>query len=129
MSQPNTQPAAKSDQTFWIYLAYIFEWVLGLIGLAVVKDDDRIRFHCAQSFVLSAAFWIINIVLWILSAIFYATIILAFLGIIIGVLQFLFFGAYYVYKIILIVQVAQGKDPRIPMCANFADKNVVKWFK
>jgi uncharacterized membrane protein len=129
MSQPNPQPVAKSDQTFWIYLAYIFEWLLGLIGLAVVKDDDRVRFHCAQSFTLSVAFWVINIVLWILSAIFVATIILSPLALIIGVLQFLFFAAYYVYKIILIVQVAQGKDPKIPVCANFAEKNVVKWFK
>lgn len=126
MAQPNMQPAAKSDQSFWIYLSYIFGWILGLITLAVVKDDDRVRFHGAQAFVLNVALFLVMIVLMILSAITAITIVLPIL---ISILMFLICGAYMVYVIILIVQVAQGKDPKVPYCGDFAMKNVMNWFK
>ncbi len=126
MSQPNTQPVAKSDNAFWIYLSYIFGWVLGLIGLAVVKDDNRVRFHCAQAFVLSAAFTILNIILWILTAITAITIVIPLL---IGILQFLVSIGFLVYIIIIMVKASKGEDMRVPMCADFAEKNVINWFK
>ncbi len=126
MAQPNPQPAVKSDNTIWIYLSYILGFVLGLIGLAVVKDDAKVRFHCAQAVVLSGAFWIVNLIGWILSAILAITIILP---IIIGIVQFLIGAAYCVYTILIIIKVAQGNDFRVPYAGDFAEKNVVNLFK
>ena len=127
MSQPNPQPAVKSDQTFWIYLSYIFGWILGLVSLAVVKDDDRVRFQCAQALTLSAAVTVVWIVLAILSG--------AFLWVALGLFWFfraliyLLLLAYYVYVIILILQIAQNGNPRVPIAGDFAEKNLVKLFK
>lgn len=126
MSQPNTQPAAKSDQTFWIYLSYLLGWIFGLIGLAVVKDDDRVRFHCAQSLVFSAALYIVMFILGIFSLITAITLILPIL---ITILMVFIGIGVLIYTIILLVKISKGENPRIPLCADFADKNVVKWFK
>lgn len=128
MSQTNPNPAAKSDQTFWIYLAYLLHWILALIGLAVVKDDDRVRFHCAQAFALSvatfAAWIVLAIVGGILGLIWYG------LWVFISIVIWLLWIAYYAYVIIvLVLPVSQGKDPRVPVVADFAEKNIVNWFK
>ena len=116
MAQPNPQPAAKSDQTIWIYLSLILGWVFSLIGLAVVKDDDRVRFHCAQTGVLSVAFCVVSFVLNIIPI----------LG---QILWFLLWLGYIVYIILLIVKVSKGENPRIPVCADFAEKNLMNLFK
>lgn len=127
MSQPNPQPAAKTDQTFWIYLSYLLHWILGIIALATVKDDDRVRFQCAQALALSAVFCLGMIALAILSGIF---VTIAFgLWRVFSILYWLLVLAYYVYAIYLVYLVSQGKDPRIPILGDFAEKNLVKLFK
>lgn len=115
MAQPNPQPAAKSDNNIWIWLSYILGWVFGLIGLAVVKDDENVRFHCAQAFVLSVIVFIVNIILGI-------TIILSFLGIFVWM-------AAVIYGIIVASKAVKGERVRIPFCGDFAEKNVMGWFK
>lgn len=116
MSQPNPQPVAKSDQSIWIYLSYLLGWVFGLIGLAVVKDDDHVRFHCAQAFVYSIVVCI-------------AYFILGFIPILGWVLIPLVFIAYYIYAIITMLKAAKGEHNKIPVCGDFAEKNVMGWFK
>jgi uncharacterized membrane protein len=127
MSQPNPQPAVKTDESFWIYLSYIFGWILGLIALAVVKDDERIRFQCAQAIVLSAVLTVAVIVLGIFSGIFlwFAFFLFWFFRAVIYIAVL----AYYVYAIILILQIAQNQNPRVPVAGDFAEKNLVKLFK
>lgn len=116
MSQPNPQPVAKSDQTIWIYLSYLLGWLFGLIGLAVVKDDEHVRFHCAQAFIY-------NIVLWI------ATFVLGFIPILGWILIPLVVIGYYIYAIITMLKAAKGEHVKIPVCGDFAEKNVIGWFK
>jgi uncharacterized membrane protein len=129
MTQPNPSPAAKTDQTFWIYLSYLLGpigWILGLIALATVKNDDRVRFQCAQALALSVAVAVAWIVLAILSSAFLwvAFALFWFFRIVI----YLLFIAYYVYVIILVLQIAQNNNPRVPICGDFAEKNLVKLF-
>lgn len=112
MSQPNPQPVAKSDQTIWIYLAYLLQWIFGLIGLAVVKDDENVRFHCAQSFV----FWVLVMI---------ANIILS----ITVILPFIIVPAAYIYAIIVMIKASKGEKVKMPICGDFAEKNVMGWFK
>ncbi len=119
MSQPNTQPVAKSDNTVWIYLSYIFSGffgLLGLIGLAVVKDDEHVRFHCAQAFVYGVAWFVVTLVLSIIPIL--GWILLPIAGV-----------AAFVYAIIVMLKAAKGEHNKIPVCGDFAEKNVMGWFK
>jgi uncharacterized membrane protein len=112
MAQPNPQPAVNSNNTIWIYLSYILGWLFGLIGLAVVKDDEFIRFHCAQALVYSAI-------------VFIADIILSFTI----VLPFIIWPLSLVYAIIIMLKAAKGEKAKIPFCGDFAEKNLMKLFK
>lgn len=115
MAQPNPQPAVNSSNTIWIYLSYILGWLFGLIGLAVVKDDTEVRFHCAQALVFSAIVCILEIILS-------ATIILGILAFFIGI-------AALIYGIILALKAAKGEHVKIPFCGDFAEKNLMNLFK
>jgi uncharacterized membrane protein len=125
MTQPNSQPA-KTDQTIWIYLSYILGWIFALIGLATVKDDKRVRFHCAQALAMSIVVFVVWIVLMILQGIFLLAV--PFLWVLFSWIIGLVWIAFFVYVIYLLVQISQGKDPRVPICADFAEKNFIKLF-
>ena len=115
MAQTNPQPAASSNNVVWIYLSYILGWLFGLIGLAVVKDDERVRFHCAQALAFSAALTI-------------AVIVISFIPILNLFLPGLLSLAGFVYAIVLAVQAGGGKDPEVPVLGDFARKNLLKLF-
>ena len=115
MAQTNPQFTVNSNNVVWIYLSYILGWLFGLIGLAVVKDDDFVRFHCAQALVFSAIVFIVNMILSI-------TVIFSILAF------FIWIGAF-VYGIILAMKAAKGEKVRIPFCGDFAEKNLMNLFK
>jgi uncharacterized membrane protein len=118
MSQPNPQPAASADNKLWIYLAYIFVnffGLLGLVGLAVVKDDDHVRFHCAQAFALGLPCAVVFILLsWIP---------------IVNILGWLLDVAVFVYALYVMIKAANGEHFKIPVVGDFAEKNLMNLFK
>lgn len=114
MAQTNPQPATNNN-VVWIYLSYILGWLFGLIGLAVVKDDEHVRFHCAQALAFSVALWVAT---WVIS-------LVPILGWVISPLVGI---AGFVYSILLAVQAGSGKDPTVPWLGDFARKNLLKLF-
>jgi uncharacterized membrane protein len=119
MSQPNPQPVASTDTKIWIYLAYIFSGffgLLGLIGLAVVKDDEHVRFHCAQAFAFGVAWAIVNIILTIIPIIGWVLMPLVSLG-------------AFIYALIVMMKAAKGEHYKMPVVGDFAEKNLMKLFK
>ena len=116
MAQTNPQPATTNNNVVWIYLSYILGWIFALIGLAVVKDDDRVRFHCAQALAYSVVTWVIAIVIGLIP----------FLGWVLGPLLWV---AIFVIGLVLALQAGSGKDPKLPVLADFAEKNLVNLFK
>lgn len=144
MAQPNIQPAATAaeklrwnNNTCWIVLSYIGVLIHGLIGLSVVKEDDRVRFHCAQAVAMSIAFVLWQIVISILLAICapHLAVGLVYGGgaglvfwYIFAVLNALVSLAYLAFVIFIIVKAFGGTDFRVPFFADFADKHLVKLF-
>lgn len=112
MAQPNPQPVVKSDNTIWIYLSYILGWLFGLIGLIVVKDDNEVRFHCAQALAFSV---VVNVVCLVLSF----TLVIPF---IVGPVAF-------IYGIVLALKAAKGEHVKIPVLGDFTEKNLMNLFK
>ncbi len=111
MAQPNPQPVANSNNTIWLYLSYLLGWLFGLIGLAVVKDDDNVRFHCAQALALDVA---VQVAGWVLTIVFIGWLVLL---------------AGFVYRIYLMIQAANGKTVRVPVIGDFVQKNLMNLFK
>ncbi len=116
MAQPNPQPVANSNNTIWIYLSYILGWLFGLIGLAVVKDDIEVRYHCAQALVFSVVAWL-------------AVFIIGLIPILGWVVSPLLSIAVFVYSILIALKAAKGEHVKIPFCGDFAEKNLMNLFK
>jgi hypothetical protein len=45
------------DENVASLLAYLFQWLGGLIFFLIEKDSRFVRFHGMQSLILSAVFW------------------------------------------------------------------------
>ena len=116
MAQTNPQSTVNSNNVIWIYLSYILGWLFGLVGLAVVKDDNYVRFHCAQALVFSVAEFVIIFVIGMVPIL--GWVIAPLLGI-----------AAFIYMIVVALKVAKGDNVRIPVCGDFAEKNLMNLFK
>ena len=97
-------------------LAYVLSFVTGIIVLLIAGDSKFLKFHAWQSIVSGIAVFIIFIILDIILSI---TVIGLCLVPIIGLVIWIYFlyGAYLVYS---------GKDFKVPMVADFVEKNFVK---
>jgi uncharacterized membrane protein len=115
-------PSLQKPTAIYMFLGY-FLWPFCLIGLALEKDDDFIRFQCAQAFVLVVAQVIAMVVMycslliiWLILPVF--LVILAIAALI----------ASYVFMIIAIVKTVKGEKYKIPLVGDIADSSVKKWF-
>ena len=69
-----TKSSTGLDDSVASLLAYLFQFLGGLIFFLIEKDSRFVRFHAMQSMLLSGAFWVGLIALWIVS--FVLTLIL-----------------------------------------------------
>jgi uncharacterized membrane protein len=116
------------DENVASLLAYLFQWVGGLIFFLIEKDSRLVRFHGMQSILLSGVFWVGIIGLWILSFV---------LALIIGQISGLLATLVWVFTTLLEVVLAiacliafvlcmikayQGQYFKLPVLGNFAEK-------
>ena len=69
-----TKSSTGLDDNVASLLAYLFQFLGGLVFFLIEKDSRFVRFHAMQSMLLSGAFWVGLIALWIVS--FVLTLIL-----------------------------------------------------
>ena len=113
-------------------LSYLFGLVTGLIFYLIEQDNAYVRFHAAQSMVVSGIVFVAYIGLSILgtvvssilftssSTFFLGSIVSLVLGLIWLVLALGGFGLW----VYLMVRAYQGKTPRVPIAAGIADSLV-----
>jgi uncharacterized membrane protein len=89
-------------------IAYILTWLTGIIVLIIAGDNKFLKFHALQSIVFGI---VISIIVFILTFVC--------IGPIVGFVCWLYmlYGAYLVYS---------GKPFRIPVIADFVEKNLLK---
>ncbi len=96
-------------------VAYILTWITGLIIFLVAdKDAKYARWHAIQAIGLGVAVFVLAIILNILGFV---------LGSIAFLLSSLLWLATIVLIIILAIKAYQGNQLRLPVLADFADKN------
>lgn len=116
------------DENVASLLAYLFQWLGGLIFFLIEKDSRFVRFHGMQSLILSAVFWIGEIALWILSAVIVLIIsqvsgllgtlvwaVLMLLGFVLGI-------AALIGWVLCMIKAYQGQYFKLPVIGNFAEK-------
>ena len=113
-------------------LSYLLGIITGIVFFVVDKDDDFVRFHAAQSIVLSVVVIALNVFLSIVTGILTA---IAFAGAgtgafgLFGVVTLLFnlvwgvFGlAVFLLWLYVMFSAYQGNRTRLPLVADFADR-------
>lgn len=89
-------------------IAYVFGWIGGLIVLFALKDNQRnTKFHAAQAIVLSAGYFVINLIYGFIpvSIPFFSTAL----------------GGVYIVGIIMgIVKANKEEDPELPVIGGIA---------
>lgn len=115
-------PSLTKPTAVYMFLSY-FLWPFSLIGLAIEKEDDFIRFYCAQAFVLVIAQVIAMLLMYFSLAIIFLIVPVFLLILAVAALI-----ASYVFMIIAIVKTVKGEKYKIPLVGDIADGNVKKWF-
>jgi uncharacterized membrane protein len=130
-SQPPVQAGKSStglDENVAALLAYLFNWVSGLIFFLIEKDSRLVRFHAMQSILLTASAIVVGVVLyiaWIVITIALAMMsdVLASLGgLVIGLLIFAFWVCVLIAFILCMIKAYQKQYFKLPVIGNFAEK-------
>ncbi|MFC6952380.1 hypothetical protein [Halorubellus litoreus] len=111
-------------------LAYLFGALTGIIFYFLEPEDEFVRFHAAQSIVLSVTLFAVSIgttfVSILVSIISSASIEASFAGALVSLVFFLAWlviglGAFALW-LFLMLRAYQGKKTRIPVVAGLADR-------
>lgn len=115
------KPAAKSgtglEPNIAALLAYLFDFVGGLVFFLIEKDNKFVRFAAIQSMVLSVIYWALYIV--VLPILSVTTFGLGFL-----LYPVLWIG-YVALRIVLMIKAYNNEEWEVPLVGPIA-RNVVK---
>lgn len=114
-------PSLQKPTAVYLFAGYFF-WPFSLIGLAIEKEDDFIRFHCAQGL----AFMFLQIILSVLIS-FFSLIVWFIIPIFFMVILIMAMVASYVLYVIAIFKAAKGEKYHILWIGDFAEKVIQKW--
>ncbi len=111
-------PTAGLQENIAGVLCYILGWVTGIIFLLIDKRPF-VRFHAAQSIILSGA---LTILYWIIGAVFAPTVFstMSSFSLYVSLLRLLELG-WIILAIFLMVKAYNGERFRVPYVADFAD--------
>jgi uncharacterized membrane protein len=114
---PSTPPPSPADSTKTVMVVLSYLWLLALIPFLVEKQDSEVRWHAKHGLVITAAEFIVWIVLHIL------VVILPVLGAIAGCLSLpVIVVVFLVIRILAIVKGLKGERFIVPVLSQYADK-------
>jgi uncharacterized membrane protein len=113
-------------------LAYVLGLLTGLVVYLLEPDDEFVRFHAAQSMVVSVMLVGVSIVFTVVQTAMFSVgfldpagfvlwSLLSLVFTLVGLVLWLASLAAWIY---LIVRAYQGSTPRVPVAAGFADRLV-----
>ena len=106
-------------------LSYVLGWITGLIFFLIEKENKFVRFHAAQSIIVSGALFVFYIVISVLIGIF-ATIGLGILIHLLVLINGLVGLLGFVLWILLMVKAFQGEMFKLPIAGDMAEKMAEK---
>ena len=127
-----TKSSTGLDENVAALLAYVFNWVSGLIFFLIEKESRLVRFHAMQSILLTASAAVIGFVLWFLWIIgfFISAAISDVLGwlmtLVLGLLWFVFIVAVLIAFIMCLIKAYNRQYFKLPVIGNLAEKFSMK---
>jgi uncharacterized membrane protein len=132
MQNPPPSQIAKSstglDENVAALLAYVFNWVSGLVFFLIEKSSRLVRFHAMQSILLTALGFVVFIVLWFGWIIFaivgalVADFLPGLISLVFGLLLFVFMIGIVIAWIMCAIKAYQGQYFKLPLIGSFAEK-------
>ena len=109
-------------------MAYVFNWVSGLIFFVIEKNSRLVRFHAMQSILLFGTVVVVGTVLWIL--LFIVSFILgqisgilgSIFGLLMGLLALVLTVVIVGAWILCMIKAYQSQYFKLPVIGNFAEK-------
>lgn len=123
-----TKSSTGLDENVASLLAYLFQFLGGLIFFLIEKDSRFVRFHAVQSMLLSGVFWVGMIGLWILSFVLALIVgqISGLLGSLVWVLmtllELVLAAACLIGFVLCMIKAYQSQYFKLPVLGNFAEK-------
>ncbi|MFC5972316.1 DUF4870 domain-containing protein [Halomarina salina] len=113
-------------------LSYVLWLLTGLVVYLLEPNDEFVRFHAAQSMVFSAIVIGVGIVFTVIQTVFFSVgffdpagfILWSIVSLIMTLVSLVFWLASLAAWLYLVVRAYQGKTPRLPIAARFADRLV-----
>lgn len=104
-------------------LSYILGFITGIVFMVIEPRNERVRFHAMQSILLSAAVFVVDIVLQIVFAILGSLPGVGLVFLVLGGIVFLVYGlGVFVLWLVVMLKAFTGSDFRVPKIAEYADK-------
>ncbi|WP_323674256.1 hypothetical protein [Halorubellus sp. PRR65] len=111
-------------------LAYLFGALTGIVFYVLEPEDEFVRFHAAQSIVVSVGFFVLAIATTIVTTVLSvlggagttATLAFGLVSLVISLLWLLVALAGFGLWLFLMLRAYQGKRTRIPIAAGIADR-------
>src|ERR1051325_5710817 len=123
-----TKSSTGLDENIASLLAYLFQWLGGLIFFLIEKNSRLVRFHAMQSILLSGVFWVAIIGLNIFSLVL-ALIVgqgSGLLGSLVWVfttlLEVIIAIACLIGFVLCMIKAYQNQYFKLPILGNFAEK-------
>jgi uncharacterized membrane protein len=123
-----TKSSTGLDENVAAVLAYVFNWVSGLLFFLIEKDSRLVRFHAMQSLILSVVFFVGMIalyIIWFVLAIVVSQIsglLGTLVGLVLGLVIFVVFIGCVIGWILGMIKAYQGQYFKLPVIGNFAEK-------
>lgn len=110
------------DENVAAALAYVLGFLSGIVMLVIESENDRIRFHAAQSIVVFGGIFVLSLAVSVIQTILaFGGAIGSAVGSVLSLLSLLIsIGAFGIW-VYLLVRTYQGEDVRIPIAADVAD--------
>jgi uncharacterized membrane protein len=110
------------DENVAAALSYALGFITGIIMFIVESENDHVRFHAAQSIVVSGALFVVSMGLDVIQAVAgFIDILGLIVGFVFGLINLVLLLGGFVLWIYLLVRTYQGENPRIPVAAGIAD--------
>lgn len=122
-------PTESLEPNVLAAIAYVLGPITGIVVYVLEPDDEFVRFHAAQSIVVSLALFGVSVAFTVFQTALFGVgfvdpagfVLWSLLSLVFGLVGLVLWVATLAAWVYLIVRTYQGRTPRVPVAAGVAD--------